>query len=158
MPMSPPSNSGKNALLSRIGTMKKVWSSEEEGEFDPKRGCVADTVIESLVFFFSFPFSVLSSISSNLVFYIYIARYSSKLQQASTPTPSMIQHPTFFLRLHLLSGFQYKAYGGCCFFSRADVEFVVRNGEEEGLQVSAHSSRRRRRLCNRMRVGGQHTR
>jgi hypothetical protein len=52
MPMSSPSNSGKNTLLSRIGTVKKVWSSEEEGEFDPKRGCVADTGIERLVFFF----------------------------------------------------------------------------------------------------------
>jgi hypothetical protein len=115
MPMSSPSNSGKNTLLSRIGTVKKVWSSEEEGEFDPKRGCVADTVIESLVFFFLslFPFFPLFL---PILFVTFILRDTDQTTIGIHPSPSMIQHPTFFLLLHLLSGFQYKAYGSDFFF------------------------------------------
>jgi hypothetical protein len=47
-----------------------------------------------------------------------------------------MQHPTVFLRLHLLSGFQYKAYGGGGgFFSSADVEFVVQIGDFRSVHI-----------------------
>jgi len=89
--MSSPSNSGKNALLSRIGTVKKMWSS---------------TPNEVVVFFLSF--LVLSSFFLLIFYVISASRDTHRNYNRHTPRlRSMIQPPTF-IRFCLPSGFQYK--------------------------------------------------
>ena len=130
--MSSPSNSGENALLSRIGTVKKMWSSEELEE-------ASSTPNEVVVFFLSF--LVLSSFFLPIFYVISASRDTHQNYNRHTPRlGSMIQPPTL-IRFCLPSGFQYKHTAAAVFlFFNVDDGFAVRIGEEGGLQVLAHSS------------------